>query len=49
MIDVRPKLFDDVEDSIQGDLRDPLLAGLRPGSLSGRVLTSRKFLSISIR
>jgi hypothetical protein len=37
-IDIRPKLFDDVENSIQGDLRDPLLAGLRPGPLSGRVI-----------
>jgi hypothetical protein len=37
-IDVRPKLFDDVEDSIQGDLRDPLLAGLRPGPLAGGII-----------
>lgn len=38
MINVRPKLFDDVEDSIQSDLRDPLLARLRPRSLSRGVI-----------
>jgi hypothetical protein len=37
-VDVGPKLFDDVEDSVQGDLRDPLLAGLRPGPLSGGII-----------
>jgi hypothetical protein len=38
MIDVGPELFGDIKDAIKGDLRGPLLAGLRRGSFPRRII-----------
>jgi hypothetical protein len=48
VIDVRPKLFQDVEHAIQSDLRYPLLPCLCPGALSRRIVRVRNASSRTI-
>ena len=41
VIDVRPKLLQDIENAIQGDLCYPFLPGLCPCALSRRIVRAR--------
>jgi len=48
VVHVRPKLFGDVEDAIQGDLRHPLLAGLGPSAFLRGIIEVRDACPSSI-